>query len=262
MTQLTVEARIFLRMTDIRYQIRDVWESVFEKPIPHTFVQIAQLRQSEAIHTGEDLVQPEFWKSNKEVSPISGIKKYHIDLNDRYPIRFVRESSIQSSIPHPFVQITQLWWKRPGKCYWVKGFHQSLWFKKTPYYEELGRPGEQSRLQYSSGVKKYHIRGKHGRPSERLRPEYSSGDRYQNRVVRESYFKSSILHILVQIAKLRQIEAIHTEEDLVQPKLWKGHRRVSPTFGSRIYYVALDNRSLITVVQQNFIQTSIPHVFV
>ena len=59
---------------DDRYQIRDVWESVFEKPIPHTFVQIAQLRQSEAIHTGEDLVQPKFEKVKGKFHQPLGIK--------------------------------------------------------------------------------------------------------------------------------------------------------------------------------------------
>ena len=57
-----------------KYQIRNVWNSVFEKSIPHTFMQIVQLRQSEAIHTGEDLVQPKFEKVKGKFHQPLGIK--------------------------------------------------------------------------------------------------------------------------------------------------------------------------------------------
>ena len=173
-------------MTNTRSEL---YEKVFLKNQFHTL-----LCKSPNTDKARQSTQERTWY--RKVSPPSGNKKYHIDLDDWYPIRVVRESSIQSSIPHPFVQITQLWRKRPGKCYWVKGFQQSLGFKKTPYYKELRRPGEQSRSQNSSG------------------------DWYRIKVVWENFFESSILHALTQIAQLPQSKEIHTEERPVIVKIW------------------------------------------
>ena len=55
--------------SDEKYQIRVVQDYIFQKSIQHTFLQITQLLQSEAIHTVDRLVQSEFEKGKKQGRP-------------------------------------------------------------------------------------------------------------------------------------------------------------------------------------------------
>ena len=142
------------------------------------------LRRSEAIHKGEDLVQP------KSGNILLWMTDTRSELYEK--VLFKAQSHMSLCKSPSSDGASNLHGRRPGKAkiFRSQGVPTTSEWKKTPHYEEAGRPGEQSRSQYSSG------------------------DWYRIRVVWESFFQSSILHALVQIAQLPWSKEIHAGEGL------------------------------------------------